>query len=521
MQRSVDIIFSIKGCSKPPTLPLREELNSNGFELVYKANNIIQNAAVAKEKKERLLNRARNIEINLERNKLCRNSKLKAEAINSIRSIIAKLEAIIISIEDETIPEHKILQYSNADKNYKDLNNSTEIRNRRSASFEMGIAPLEKAEVRDNYNWNVSNAEDDDIEKDIARILASVSETGLFSIDDDEESDINSSSTSNQGQDCLRDAQSTENKFNLDRFNDNGGFGFDYNDDDSDGDVDDTVCSLRWEGIKVDSKFIKAVTPQATSGVKSITYYYLPEDSNGPTQSRTIDYRDVELTTEEAVVKCKELTEHLNVMQLSLSDDYGDQNDIDDENDGVINGSSDLKWHKFQIDSNYISEKAVKGNQATGNHSKISYYFTSPEKEGISQSKSVRFKDVKPTADEAIEKCKALTQQVKFMQLSFSGDTISETSSTIREDNDSDRASLASTESTNLERTHDEKEYNKADYITNPYEATFAKIPLTKCQLLAVKRAEFRKNIRKQGDNQDGTQILYKGLHHSRSYDSR
>lgn len=93
-QKAVDIVFAITGCDKSPKLPLREELNTNGFEMVYNAKGVGE-AAVEREKRRKekeLLKKIKSIERKLEKKRSYRRNKVKRRAMETIRELRVKLE---------------------------------------------------------------------------------------------------------------------------------------------------------------------------------------------------------------------------------------------------------------------------------------------------------------------------------------------------------------------------------------------------------------------------------------------
>lgn len=205
--------------------------------------------------------------------------------------------------------------------------------------------------------------------------------------------------------------------------------------------------------------------------------------------------------------------------------EFDESESSDSDDDTIVS----VKWEQVNIDTRFDKTKAKEPTPGIGS---ITYYYTSPDAEGPTKTKTVRFKNVKPTTEEALEKCRALTQQVRIMQLSFSTENNSADSSTISSDEGFEAIIAKASDDEMLDRLlgltidddMDESRHSALtdgqfddDSTTASCESTVEKIPVTKCQILAEKRTEFRKNMRKLGMEEDGNQILYKG--YQRSYE--
>ena len=91
---NVDILFSVVGGSKPPILPLREERQTDGVELVYNAKGT-GHSAVCKEKKRReemLLEKLDRLEQKLARKPSYKRTKKRQKALKMVRELKAQLE---------------------------------------------------------------------------------------------------------------------------------------------------------------------------------------------------------------------------------------------------------------------------------------------------------------------------------------------------------------------------------------------------------------------------------------------
>lgn len=91
---NIDIMFSIVGGAKPPTLPLRGEFLSQGIELVYNAKGV-GDKVVCKEQKRRealLLEKLKKIERKIENKKSYKRSAKKEKALATVRDLRQKLE---------------------------------------------------------------------------------------------------------------------------------------------------------------------------------------------------------------------------------------------------------------------------------------------------------------------------------------------------------------------------------------------------------------------------------------------
>ena len=91
---NVDIMYSIVGGLEPPELPLRQELNTQGIEMVYNAKGV-GNMVVCKQQHRRealLLEKLKRIEIKLESKKSYRQTSKREKALSMIRELRIKME---------------------------------------------------------------------------------------------------------------------------------------------------------------------------------------------------------------------------------------------------------------------------------------------------------------------------------------------------------------------------------------------------------------------------------------------
>lgn len=110
---NVDICITIVG-GEAPTLPLREEVLTNGIELIYNARGIGQ-AAVSKEKKRQeaiVLEKLKGIEIKLLSKPSYRRTRKKKQAIKMVRKLRAKLEKGASGISYDIYLEELMRLYS-------------------------------------------------------------------------------------------------------------------------------------------------------------------------------------------------------------------------------------------------------------------------------------------------------------------------------------------------------------------------------------------------------------------------
>jgi hypothetical protein len=434
----VDIIFTITGCSKPPSLPLREELNSNGFEIVYNAKGVCKDAVAAKERKEALLEKIKTIEYKLENKKSYRRSKKKMTALNKIREIKAKLEAADTAVDSKTyldqlsrVPPAKTV--STEEENTEKMNYKETFEDKQSfiqisfQSCKEEDVSLKGFEVDEQEMLSLASINHDDIEDDISKVLECMDEDEYISSDDESGDSFTLDSNlikeqfesdHNPGNIVVGNHSSSSKKKN----------DFDFDKTESNESEDDTI-SVKWEHVNIDTRFDNKRAISRTPGIESITYYYTSPDA-GPTKSKTVRFKNVKPTTEEALEKCRALTQQVRIMQLS-----------------------------FSMENNSVDSSTVSSD------------------EGF---------------EAIIAKASDDVMLDRLLEFSINGDM--------------DR-SHAST----LSLTDDQ--FEEDDSITDSCESTFAKIPLTKCQILAEKRNEFRKNMKKQGMEENGNQILYKGYH--------
>jgi len=116
---NVDIMYSIVGGTEPPTLPLRQELRTQGVELVYNARGVGQ-TVVCKEQKRRetqLLEKLKKIETKIESKKSYRRTQKREQALGMVRDLRQKLEHSASGISYE--------MYLDELRRLRDLKNAT------------------------------------------------------------------------------------------------------------------------------------------------------------------------------------------------------------------------------------------------------------------------------------------------------------------------------------------------------------------------------------------------------------
>lgn len=94
IEHNVDILFSVIGGGKPPILPLREERNIGGVEVVYNARGTGY-SAVCKEQKQReelLMEKLNRLEMKLERKASYKRTKKRQKALEMIKDLKYQME---------------------------------------------------------------------------------------------------------------------------------------------------------------------------------------------------------------------------------------------------------------------------------------------------------------------------------------------------------------------------------------------------------------------------------------------
>ncbi len=91
---NVDIMYSILGRQEPPQLPLREEFMTNGVELVYNAKGVGQKVVCQEQKRReaKLLQKLKLIERKLEKKKSYQQSKKRRKALDTVKKLRKAME---------------------------------------------------------------------------------------------------------------------------------------------------------------------------------------------------------------------------------------------------------------------------------------------------------------------------------------------------------------------------------------------------------------------------------------------
>jgi glutathionyl-hydroquinone reductase len=337
--RAVDIVFAITGCKESPSLPLREELNTNGFEMVYNAKGVGE-AAVEKEKRKKekeLLKQIKSIERKLEKKKSYRRSKMKRRAMKSIREFRKKLEHSTNGITYEVYLE--------------------ELRLRQEASeLALTIDSLQEIEdkrclLNDEYSEDLMLAHTSHIENQFKSALECMSEADFHSLgkSSNDSSIISMSSFGDFTSEDRTDDSYEERIHN-------------YESDDNHSDV-----SPVRNGMKVDASSIctkTTVVTESTVSASNVHNSTSRQDIDSKTNSNTVRFKDVKPTTQDKISKARLLIDQAKNMHLSFSgesnsvassgitDDQLSTDDSSEEGFQNANISERTKLQIFAMDQN-------------------------------------------------------------------------------------------------------------------------------------------------------------------------
>jgi len=130
---NVDIMYSILGGAEPPELPLRQELNTQGIEMVYNAKGV-GNKVVCKQQHRRealLLEKLKKIETKLERKRSYRLTSKREKALSMITELRIKMEHCVRTISYEMYLEElrKLNDSKSEDSQHVDTQNLSQFTN--------------------------------------------------------------------------------------------------------------------------------------------------------------------------------------------------------------------------------------------------------------------------------------------------------------------------------------------------------------------------------------------------------
>lgn len=336
--RAVDIVFAITGCKESPSLPLREELNTNGFEMVYNAKGVGE-AAVEKEKRKKekeLLKQIKSIERKLERKKSYRRSKVKRRAMESIRELRKKLEHSTNGITYEVyLKELRLRQEASELALTLDLLQEIE----------------EKKCANDPHSEDLNLAHTSHIENQFKSALECMSEADFHSLgkSSNDSSIISMSSFGDYSSEDKTDDSYEERIHN-------------YDSDDNRSDV-----SPVRNGMKVDASSIctkATVVTESTVSASNVHNSPSSQDKDSKTNSNTVRFKDVKPTTQDKISKARLLIDQAKNMHLSFSgesnsvasscitDDQLSTDDFSDESIQNANTSERTHLQIFEMDQN-------------------------------------------------------------------------------------------------------------------------------------------------------------------------
>lgn len=315
--KEVDIVFAITGCKKSPSLPLREELNSNGFEMIHNAKGVGE-AAVEKEKRKKekeLLKKIKSIERKLERKRSYRGSKVKTCAMDSIRELRVKLEHSTTGITYEVYLEELRLRQG-TQKSDQTVFSSKAIEENRS--------------VHNSYSEKSSLTHTHHIENQFNSALECMSESDFYSLG------RSSNDSSIISMSSFGDLNSEGRSEDL------------YEEmDDSDENRSD-IKPMR-NGVKVDAGSISTkatVVTESTVSASNVHHSSKSQHEDSNMTSNSVRFKDLKPTTQDNISKARLLIDQAKNMHLSFS---GESNSV---------ASSGITDDQFSTDD--ISEEGTK-----------------------------------------------------------------------------------------------------------------------------------------------------------------
>lgn len=278
---NVDILFSVVGGSKPPTLPLREERQSDGIELVFDAKGTGHDA-VFKEKKRReemLLEKLDRLEQKLARKSSYKRTQKRQKALKMVKELKQQLKNSASGISYQRYLD-ELRQMRRALKKAKSNDDSSSIQSQVSSS-----------------SGCTAN-----IESKIMKALQCIlddSEIDIDNLDSDNGSEARSS--------IAHTADSTTNEASTN---------WDKNEDKRDDDIGskDTKETIEKAPLETISVMPNSVLE------KSI----LKRDSSQ--KSFGVRFKDVKPSVDDNIAKARELLNHARVVQRSVSNDSNNSN---------------------------------------------------------------------------------------------------------------------------------------------------------------------------------------------------
>lgn len=302
--RGVDIIFAIIGCKTPPILPLRQELNSNGFETVYNAKGVGE-AVLEKEmrkKEEELLKKIKTIERKLESKKSYKRSKKKKRAMQTIRNLRGALEKKCM----------KGITYEMYLKELNLLRDQTYMWEDVEDSETTYL--IRKTQSRDACEFHqverkVDELSHQQIEHEFRSAIECMSEGDFNSVDRSSNDSSSMISMSSFGDSC-NDDSSLESRVKAEELEEES----------------DTSSQSAWDDVRLDD--VLSVSTKETALTESTlsasnVHRRLPSSTSSPKSIRsTVDrVQDVKPTVHDNLTKARLLIDKAKTMKLSFSDD--------------------------------------------------------------------------------------------------------------------------------------------------------------------------------------------------------
>ncbi len=381
---NVDILFSIVG-TKPPRLPLREERQTDGVEIVYNAAGTGRSAVCAEQRKREklLLEKLSRLEKKLERKPSYKRTKKREKALQMVKDLKRQLEDDCESgiSYDQYLDELRKMR-KEAKRAAKRLS-MLQKQNQNQKQRDLQLDVIESANVNKNGGGNFgSKGASVSMDESSCMSEASCSTVHIESkvmkalqtlFDDPELDDINDDDDDDDDDDDHHNAHFDIDMLNMDNMDDRTA-------DETTSDVNTTGESLL--SVDCDSSTVKNSHTCNTEKDESLLSYNNNENELQEDEERDELEEDhkrwEEQTLPETIsTKSRETTHTSKTKRTSNCDDNND------------NGHRTLDTVQS----------------------------------GKSTPSTVRFKGVKPTVDDHLARAKALLNNAKDLQKSFSNDT--------------------------------------------------------------------------------------------------
>ncbi len=279
---NVDILFSVIGGSKPPTLPLREERQTDGVELVYNAKGT-GHSAVCKEKMRReqtLLEKLNRLEQKLARKPSYKRTTKRQKALKMVRELKYQLEHSASGISYKRYLD-ELKQMRRALKSVRALDDSSHASENSGSTVNTG-----------NIESKVMNAIEkilDDPDIDIDDLDT---EAGSIARNDKADKSIKSSTEDSSKSECNNESSAPKRE--------------------------DEVEKDECEDLFVPKPL---ETILSTPNIKTFEKSALRRHASAPPKAPSVRFKDVKPTLDDRLAQAKALLNHAKGIQKSFSNE--------------------------------------------------------------------------------------------------------------------------------------------------------------------------------------------------------